>query len=225
VTRPARSQHWTPGEGRGPPCDTCIGTARALLTDAPWSQCRDATTLHLCLSPFSQAPRPDRHAPGALFLSDAHWAGFGQRTLQLRPGHFQQPTTCHLCMMSGSGQSRLCFQEYKWIYTVHRLSVVSVTQSDASETQQACGWCQQKVPVLFWWNWGLNSGLCICKQALCPLKNTSSQFCSHFGDGPSRTIFSGWPRISILLISASQLAGITDVSTGNRWKSLFFTTE
>jgi hypothetical protein len=34
-----------------------------------------------------------------------------------------------------------------------------------------------------------------------------------FGDGVSRTIFPGWPLTTILQISASQIAGITGVSS------------
>jgi hypothetical protein len=66
---------------------------------------------------------------------------------------------------------------------------------------------------LFWWNWGLNSGLHGCKQVCYHLSHTSSPFSSgYFGDGVSRTICPGRPQTMILLISASQGAGITSVS-------------
>jgi hypothetical protein len=45
------------------------------------------------------------------------------------------------------------------------------------------------------------------------LNHASSSFCSgYFGDGVSRTIYLGQPRTAILLISASQVARITDVN-------------
>jgi hypothetical protein len=48
------------------------------------------------------------------------------------------------------------------------------------------------------------------KQALYILSHTSSPFCSgDFGDGFSQTVLLGWPRTTILLISASQVARIT----------------
>jgi hypothetical protein len=50
---------------------------------------------------------------------------------------------------------------------------------------------------------------CAWKTGVLPLE----PFCSaYFGDGVLRTICLGWPQISILLISASQVARITDVS-------------
>jgi hypothetical protein len=44
------------------------------------------------------------------------------------------------------------------------------------------------------------------------LSHTSSQFCSHFGDRVSWTVCLSCPQTVILLISASQVAGITGVS-------------
>jgi hypothetical protein len=56
----------------------------------------------------------------------------------------------------------------------------------------------------------LNSGLCVAKQALYHLSHSSSPFCSgYFGDEISWTICPGWPRTTIHLISASQVARIT----------------
>jgi hypothetical protein len=47
------------------------------------------------------------------------------------------------------------------------------------------------------------------------LNHTSSPFhFSYFGDGVSWAICPGWPRTSVLLISASQVARIADVSHG-----------
>jgi hypothetical protein len=37
-------------------------------------------------------------------------------------------------------------------------------------------------------------------------------FCGYFGGRVSQTICPGWPRTMILLISAAQVARITDVS-------------
>jgi hypothetical protein len=49
----------------------------------------------------------------------------------------------------------------------------------------------------------------LVKQALYHLNHTSSAFCSsYFGDRISRIIYLGWPRTSILPISASQVARI-----------------
>jgi hypothetical protein len=46
------------------------------------------------------------------------------------------------------------------------------------------------------------------------LSHTSSQFWSgYFGDRVSRTICLGWLQITILLISASHVARITDVTS------------
>jgi hypothetical protein len=45
------------------------------------------------------------------------------------------------------------------------------------------------------------------------LSHTSSPFhCGYFGGKVSRTICLDWPQTAILLISASQLARITDVT-------------
>jgi hypothetical protein len=45
------------------------------------------------------------------------------------------------------------------------------------------------------------------------LSHTSSPFCSGcYGDEVSRTLCLGWPRLAILLISASQVARITGMS-------------
>jgi hypothetical protein len=60
----------------------------------------------------------------------------------------------------------------------------------------------------FWWDWHLNSGL-----HTLPLEpHLQSICCSYFGDGVSRTICPGWSWIMIFLISASQVARITDLS-------------
>jgi hypothetical protein len=51
------------------------------------------------------------------------------------------------------------------------------------------------------------------KQALYHLSHSFCPFCSgYFGGGVSRTVRLGWPPTMVLLISASQVAGITDVS-------------
>jgi hypothetical protein len=61
------------------------------------------------------------------------------------------------------------------------------------------------------WDWGLNSGL--AKQELYHLNHTSSPSCSdYFEDGISWSICLDWPRTESLLISASQVARITDMS-------------
>jgi hypothetical protein len=58
-------------------------------------------------------------------------------------------------------------------------------------------------------------GFTLVKQALYCLSHTSSPFChSYFGDGGvSWTICPGWPWTVILLLSASQVARITDLAT------------
>jgi hypothetical protein len=54
----------------------------------------------------------------------------------------------------------------------------------------------------------------LAKQALYHLSHTSCCFCSgcFYGDGVFWTICFGWPQISILSVSASQIATITGVS-------------
>jgi hypothetical protein len=59
----------------------------------------------------------------------------------------------------------------------------------------------------------LNLGIVLEKQALYCLSPTFSPFWSgYFGDGILRAICLGWPRIEIVLISASQVASITGMS-------------
>jgi hypothetical protein len=63
--------------------------------------------------------------------------------------------------------------------------------------------------------WGLSSGLLIHKAGVLLLEpHLQSIFLWLFGDGVSRTICPGWPGTVILLISASQVTRVTDVS---RW--------
>jgi hypothetical protein len=67
------------------------------------------------------------------------------------------------------------------------------------------------------WEWGLNWELRTCKAGALTLSHTSSTFWSVYFDqfilemGISRTICSGWPKATILLISAFQVARITGV--------------
>jgi hypothetical protein len=57
---------------------------------------------------------------------------------------------------------------------------------------------------------GLNSGLHTCRAGALPLEpHIQSILLWLFGDRVSRTIFSFWPSTTILLISASQVVGIT----------------
>jgi hypothetical protein len=61
------------------------------------------------------------------------------------------------------------------------------------------------------WIW--IQGFPLAKQVLYCLSHTSSPICSgYFGDEVSWSICLGWPRAMILLISASQVARITDMS-------------
>jgi hypothetical protein len=67
--------------------------------------------------------------------------------------------------------------------------------------------------VCFWQDWGLKSGFMLTQQTLYCLSHTSSPFSSgYFEDGISQTICLGWPRTAILLVSASQVARIPDIS-------------
>jgi hypothetical protein len=76
----------------------------------------------------------------------------------------------------------------------------------------------------FLWGWGLKSGFPLAKQVLHILSHTSSPFCSgYFRDGVSRTMCLVWPRTAILLISASQRAGITGMSHWQQAHQLFLT--
>jgi hypothetical protein len=60
----------------------------------------------------------------------------------------------------------------------------------------------------FWWDWGWTQGFVLCR-----LSHTSSDSCSgYFGGGVLRIICPGWPRTTVLLISASQVARTTGVS-------------
>jgi hypothetical protein len=66
----------------------------------------------------------------------------------------------------------------------------------------------------FLWDWGMNSGLHICKAGALQLE---SQPLVHFAlvilevGGVSQTICLGWPQTMILQISASPVARITNV--------------
>jgi hypothetical protein len=71
--------------------------------------------------------------------------------------------------------------------------------------------------LFFWRNPGLNSELCTCKAGilLLELYLQSSPFCSgYLGDEVLQTICLGWTWTANLLISASQVAGITGI---NHW--------
>jgi hypothetical protein len=59
-------------------------------------------------------------------------------------------------------------------------------------------------------DWGLNSGLCmLTQQTLYHSSHTSSPFCSGYSrNRVLRIICPGWPQVMILLISASQVAGL-----------------
>jgi hypothetical protein len=61
--------------------------------------------------------------------------------------------------------------------------------------------------------------LCFAKHAVFCLSHTSSPFCSGLEVGVSWTICLGWPWTSILLISASQVAGITVWARAPSWKA------
>jgi hypothetical protein len=53
----------------------------------------------------------------------------------------------------------------------------------------------------------------LAKQVPYCLSHTSSLFCSgYFRDGVLRTTYPSWPQTTVLQISFSQVAGITDVS-------------
>jgi hypothetical protein len=53
----------------------------------------------------------------------------------------------------------------------------------------------------------------LTKQALYCLSHTLNSLCSgYFGDGIYQTFCWGWPQITILLISTSQVARITGVT-------------
>jgi hypothetical protein len=69
---------------------------------------------------------------------------------------------------------------------------------------------------VFYWNLGLNSGLHACRAgALLHEPYLQSIFLWLFGDGISWAISLGWLWTAILLISAFQVATITDV---NHWR-------
>jgi hypothetical protein len=71
--------------------------------------------------------------------------------------------------------------------------------------------------------WDLNSGLCTAKPLLYGSSHTSRPCCTgYFGDGLSGAICPGWPRTAGLLISASQVAGVTGASHGARPRSHFY---
>jgi hypothetical protein len=56
-------------------------------------------------------------------------------------------------------------------------------------------------------------GLKLARQVLYNLSHTSSPFCvGYFQDRVSQTIYLGWPGMEILLMSASLVASITDIS-------------
>jgi hypothetical protein len=59
----------------------------------------------------------------------------------------------------------------------------------------------------------LSFHLCACKASALQIEPPSSPFCSgYFGDEVSRTICSSWSQTSTLLITASQVARIADMS-------------
>jgi hypothetical protein len=63
-------------------------------------------------------------------------------------------------------------------------------------------------------------GFALVKLALYDVSHTPCPFCcSYFGDGVLRIICRGWPWTAILPFSASQVAGMTGVST---WLVLSF---
>jgi hypothetical protein len=63
-------------------------------------------------------------------------------------------------------------------------------------------------------DWGLNSGLCTCKEGIPLLELYLHSNNIQFGDGVLWTICSGWSQTTVLLISASQVARITGMSHG-----------
>jgi hypothetical protein len=68
--------------------------------------------------------------------------------------------------------------------------------------------------LLLGWDWGLNfEEFMLAKQVLYHLSHSSSSFCSgYFGDAVLETICWDWSRTTILLISASHVARIREVS-------------
>jgi hypothetical protein len=66
---------------------------------------------------------------------------------------------------------------------------------------------------LFWWDWGLKSGLCSCKAGSLPLEYClQSILLWLLWRWGLENYLLGWPQTMILLISASQIARITGVS-------------
>jgi hypothetical protein len=65
--------------------------------------------------------------------------------------------------------------------------------------------------LFIWWDWGLNSGLRICKAGS-----------GYFGDGVLWTICLGWPWTASLLIIVSRVARITDMSHNRNFMIIHF---
>jgi hypothetical protein len=66
---------------------------------------------------------------------------------------------------------------------------------------------------LFWWDWGLNSGLWACKAGALLLEpHLQATSSGHFGDEVLQTICPGWSQTSNLLFSAYQVARIIGAS-------------
>jgi hypothetical protein len=65
----------------------------------------------------------------------------------------------------------------------------------------------------FWWYWVWTQGRTLARQMLYYLSHSASPFlCGFFWDRVSWTICPGWPQTKILLISASWVARITEMS-------------
>jgi hypothetical protein len=64
----------------------------------------------------------------------------------------------------------------------------------------------------FWWDWGLNSALCLQSRFSIPWATPPVHFAVILEMGVSWTICLGQPQTMILLNSASQVAGIIDMS-------------
>jgi hypothetical protein len=70
---------------------------------------------------------------------------------------------------------------------------------------------------LFWWDWGLNSGLYGCKAGAPPLQPHLQSSSGYFGNGFFLTICPSWPQLWPF-----QVVRITGISHGHLVRRLFF---
>jgi hypothetical protein len=79
---------------------------------------------------------------------------------------------------------------------------------------------ERKIWVIFfsfWWYWGLNAEFCACKTGTLPFEpHLQSILLWLFWRRGLMNYFPTWPQVSILLISASQVARIRAT---NHWHS------